>query len=476
MGAFLASPVTSKVVERHSGGNDAAPYYDIGVASMTGWRATMEDAHLVHEKGHCVFFGVFDGHGGAECSQFLRDRFPEILPSNRANLSPTTIHKMVLELDKEFLEAFTTTSNVSGSTGTFIIATSSSSNQQYNLTAVNVGDSRIILSNIDEGVVVKTQRLTNDHRPTDIDELRRIEAASGTVFNDRVNGDLAISRAFGDGRFKKGGSDCTTHQVTAVPDIISATCKPGDILVTCCDGVFENDCFSEESLMSFIAKHLSSPTGTVDSAAAAVCDHAIENGSHDNITCMVSVFGGKTPPPSITKKLIPGPLSRPESAKFMAAYDAVAKSCGVSLENCVEMRFNEISETEREAEFGVFNIPEQLKVLPNWDPERVAFFKEKLSQEHEEEDEEDDCYEECHSSSLSIPPTDLTGLSVSPSPTPWGELLQCLEDEVQSKEEEQPTTSGSSSNPPLLSSFADFPDDCSEGSELGELNHCIVGA
>lgn len=46
--------------------------------------------------------------------------------------------------------------------------------------------------------------LTQDHKPTREDESKRIREAGGFVINNRVMGELAVSRAFGDVDFKRG--------------------------------------------------------------------------------------------------------------------------------------------------------------------------------------------------------------------------------------------------------------------------------
>ena len=47
------------------------------VSSMCGWRQTMEDAHIVNPNftKDCSLFAVFDGHGGAEVSNFAAKHF-----------------------------------------------------------------------------------------------------------------------------------------------------------------------------------------------------------------------------------------------------------------------------------------------------------------------------------------------------------------------------------------------------------------
>jgi serine/threonine protein phosphatase PrpC len=46
--------------------------------------------------------------------------------------------------------------------------------------------------------------MSEDHKPTREDESKRIRDAGGFVINNRVMGELAVSRAFGDVDFKKG--------------------------------------------------------------------------------------------------------------------------------------------------------------------------------------------------------------------------------------------------------------------------------
>jgi serine/threonine protein phosphatase PrpC len=62
----------------------------------------------------------------------------------------------------------------------------------------NAGDSRAVLSRLGNEAVP----LSFDHKPDDATEERRIRAAGGYVAGGRVEGDLAVSRGFGDFRFK----------------------------------------------------------------------------------------------------------------------------------------------------------------------------------------------------------------------------------------------------------------------------------
>lgn len=67
------------------------------------------------------------------------------------------------------------------------------------MAVVNAGDSRAAL--IRAGAI---EFITKEHKPDDADEAARIEnSPGGFVLNGRVNGDLNVSRGFGDGRFKQ---------------------------------------------------------------------------------------------------------------------------------------------------------------------------------------------------------------------------------------------------------------------------------
>lgn len=64
---------------------------------------------------------------------------------------------------------------------------------QENIYCANCGDSRSVL--FTNG---KAYPLSEDHKPDNATELKRIERANHIVEDSRVDGNLALSRAFGD--------------------------------------------------------------------------------------------------------------------------------------------------------------------------------------------------------------------------------------------------------------------------------------
>ena len=85
------------------------------------------------------------------------------------------------------------------------------------LIVANVGDSRAVLSR--GGVAFS---LSKDQTATREDEQARIEAAGGWVNKGRLNGVLAVSRAFGDVEHKTLKEKCWERSFAADPLI----CEP----------------------------------------------------------------------------------------------------------------------------------------------------------------------------------------------------------------------------------------------------------
>ena len=78
----------------------------------------------------------------------------------------------------------------------------------------------------------------SDHKATDPVEMKRVIEMGGTVYNDRVNGMLAISRALGDHQLKR--PILANDVVSNMPDITSTELTDGDMFVIiACDGLWD---------------------------------------------------------------------------------------------------------------------------------------------------------------------------------------------------------------------------------------------
>jgi serine/threonine protein phosphatase PrpC len=97
-----------------------------------------------------------------------------------------------------------------------------------------------------------------DHKPNAPAEAERIRAAGGFVSANRVDGQLAMSRAIGDWSYKGDTNlHVTKQKVIAVPEITVQTAEEGDSLLVCCDGIVEQ--MKNEDAAQFIHSELSTP-------------------------------------------------------------------------------------------------------------------------------------------------------------------------------------------------------------------------
>eukprot|EP01125_Pyxidicula_operculata_P001286 TRINITY_DN11187_c0_g1_i1.p1 TRINITY_DN11187_c0_g1~~TRINITY_DN11187_c0_g1_i1.p1 ORF type:complete len:355 (+),score=81.17 TRINITY_DN11187_c0_g1_i1:84-1148(+) len=335
MGLGLSHPVSSKILERK--GNKS---FRVGSASMHGWRETMEDAHTIElslpKHNNTAFFGIFDGHSGSLCSKYvaanLYKNFNELDNfDNHDKLS-----EVVMNTDEQFLTSPEYKFKDDGSAAIFCII--SCDNNQYTVKSGNVGDSRTVLANKEENGW-KTVELTDDHKPTNPMERDRIVNAGGVVQMNRVDGQLALSRAFGD-RMLKTPLDAKPElrKVTSKPDWIEATAKTGDFVVMACDGIYECDIFDREGVVKYVADKLNS-TNDLAVICADLLEECLARGSKDNMSVMIIQFEDGESYNQEGFEYRPGPYYNMEGdQKFMEAYERDASAAGYNLTQALELR------------------------------------------------------------------------------------------------------------------------------------------
>jgi serine/threonine protein phosphatase PrpC len=346
MGATLPKPVESAVIERQ-----VKHGFRVGVSEINGWRTNMEDAHLIYLTEDWGFFGVFDGHGGDACSAFVAKEIRQELDTDGCPADDAAMKRLALKVDQRFLES----DQPSGSTGTMcIVRKPEAEGGKHRLHVANIGDSRVLLGRIDGTIVDGNGTdggLTTDHKPDKPSERERIYRCGGTVEAKegnvaRVNGDLAVSRAFGDREYKKtGGPGPEDRPVTADPEMGHFECGPTDFLLLVCDGVSEGN-FPNAAVVSTVAQYLRDGSD-LGVTARAVCLKAVEKDSKDNVTCMVVTFTDAAGPKEGEKtgvEFIPGSLASIGHKSFKTAYTAMAARAGMTLAQAAEQRYELILE------------------------------------------------------------------------------------------------------------------------------------
>merc|ERR1712070_172117 len=157
----------------------------------------------------------------------------------------------------------------------------------------NSGDSRAMLSRAGESV-----DLSEDHKPDNPGETARIEKAGGFVKDmpggARVMGDLNLSRAMGDLRYKQKPALPAAEQiVTVFPEVRTVPFKPGEdeFLVLGCDGIWETN--TNQDAVDYVRSRLLVDKGSSEPSApslSAICAEICDKGC---CPCMDTSSDGK---------------------------------------------------------------------------------------------------------------------------------------------------------------------------------------
>jgi len=284
MGQQLDKPVVVKSSE--SGRNGFLVY---GVSGMQGYRISMEDSHssvgsvsFPNSKSgsdlESSFFGVYDGHSGAEAAKYLSQHLLEnVLQSKGSDgsgnsndiFSDNNLTKVFLKTDELLSELCVKEGFYPGSTCCTAFVNRHVSKGQLEVICVNVGDSRCVLCN--QGA---TEPMSIDHKPSNSAEKKRIYDAGSFVEFGRVNGTLAVSRAFGDITYKDNQKLTQAEQaVTALPEIKRVTINLDEakksseptFLIIACDGLW--DVMKNEEAVNWVKNKLQEIKASKSSAA-----------------------------------------------------------------------------------------------------------------------------------------------------------------------------------------------------------------
>ena len=252
MGDFLSTPNKSK--DSFDGENN---YIKFGSSAMQGWRYRMEDAHLNQlNNNNYDIFGVFDGHGGKEVSQFVKNHFiqefmknentkyenipnslietflkmDELLKSKEGKAELTQLNKLSKKEDDEqdkknkknlekdfykYLDPKNTEdcdiANITGCTACVSIIDEKFKRIYF----ANAGDSRAVICKNGIGF-----QMSHDHKPDSAKEKNRVYKSGGWVNEGRIKGNLNLSRSLGDFEYKQDKNLSAKDQmITAYPEI-----------------------------------------------------------------------------------------------------------------------------------------------------------------------------------------------------------------------------------------------------------------
>ena len=200
---------------------------------------------------------LFDGHGGENVSCYLQKNFSKIYKKNLHETKNNIVDSFSISFNQidEELKKQPNVEN-QGSTGTIIHLIREKNNRLFLFTA-NVGDSRASLIS-----AKKIIRLSQDHRTDDKDEMKRIIAEGGIIINGRVNGELMLTRSFGDFDIKPNKRNMKYNNSEIIRFRKGVICEPfvtqieidqsicNQFLFLASDGIW--DVISEEEIQQLI--------------------------------------------------------------------------------------------------------------------------------------------------------------------------------------------------------------------------------
>ena len=275
---------------------------DVGACGLQGERPTMEDAHFaapgfvassaklddLHATKasplHC--FGIFDGHGGEACAEFVASELPKQLKGALAARLPAVAAFVNAHQATDVQWFRSPERDMSGTTAVSVLLESSSGR----VLAANVGDSRAIIVRGKKAIA-----LTTDQDADNKAEKRRLKSVGGEVDDDGyINDSVQVSRSIGDwdAKFVEGededGDPQLQHSmaVVATPECRWGMLEPDDILVLCCDGVVE----PTHPSAAWIAKHVRTAMDSGSSAqeaAEGLAQQALSMGSEDHVSVLI---------------------------------------------------------------------------------------------------------------------------------------------------------------------------------------------
>ena len=275
------------------------------------------------------YFSIFDGHGGEECSEFLKNNYLEYLIENKN--FPFDIKLSMIETFQKIEESFfklkcKNTLEESDKSGSCALVSIIFDNKIY---IANLGDSRAIMS-VNGGNKIK--QITVDHKPDNIKEFERAIKNGSKIYLDdnddpfrdpsklyfikdknelekqkeikqksiedkifRVYpSDLAVMRTIGDIKAKKKEYGGNPGTIINKPDIFVCDINSNDdFIIMGCDGIFD-DLSNQEIINAawMVFKNRGKDKNyNIHELSQEACDliikYALEKQTTDNLSCII---------------------------------------------------------------------------------------------------------------------------------------------------------------------------------------------
>lgn len=246
--------------------------YNYAFFSELGDRTNQEDKFVacddlrVFDDIIIPYFAIYDGHGGPSCSEFIKKNLhneihyylKELVNEKSQNFLSDLINalqKIIILVDINYFDSELNFSAHHGSTCVFVFFIGT-----YAL-CCNLGDSVAILLRKGD----KRVYLSRDFNPKREVERQRIELKNGYITNDgRLLGNISVSRAFGDWKFKdklkqsllKNNKEFGEYLITNRAEFRLIELNPNidNYIMLCSDGLFVHG--TQDTICHCLDSHL----------------------------------------------------------------------------------------------------------------------------------------------------------------------------------------------------------------------------
>ncbi|EMS46481.1 putative protein phosphatase 2C 21 [Triticum urartu] len=301
---------------------------EYAAGSSKGSNSKVENVHCtildLDGSSSTSFFGVYDGHGGADVALYCANNFHRVLVNDgdyKDNLD-VALKRAFTRMDEQLdqnddwrtlanppgvgvkLLCFPSTAPrvqgtpyMEGSTACVVLI------RGNQIILGNVGDSCCVLSRDDSR---QATELSTNHTPENQDERNRIKTAGGQLLNvggaDLVNGILPLTRAIGTFRFKPPSAG---HIVTCIPDMhIADITHDTKYLLIANRAFWDTTPISSEMAVKYLRQYSGSYS------VASMCDKLLNlcRNPVDNLTLILVYF---KPSARLPRPVPPAPTNLP---------------------------------------------------------------------------------------------------------------------------------------------------------------------
>lgn len=229
------------------------------------------------------FVGVFDGHGGQDCANFVSTKLQNYLELHFSKdadwiAGDTRMKEMFHCIEADFMNVAQEEEDTSGACATVVLV------KGKEALIANIGDCRVVAVPDINDSTNSYEVVTDDHRADAPSESDRIIRAGGSVVDGRVF-NLQPSRSFGDLDVKDLAGEGV---VIPTPEVGRVQLKEDGFLIVATDGLW--DSVFTEAAVDVAKEVLIASSFDAEQAAEALVDLALENRATDDVTVSIVVW------------------------------------------------------------------------------------------------------------------------------------------------------------------------------------------